>query len=240
MVAQLMIPFLKDGARAELQQLLGDNWQRDLVGRAASVEMELTRPKNKHLLPLQLTLFEFDDEGFDAERQCPNNACSVAAILESRLVLMQGNYTRFEKQTALTYLMHYMLQLHVPVNCGLKRDQGGQKIYLKDGDLKPVNLAWIWNHDLYRREQKRWFTFAQELYRRSKDLDVDAWAAPVSVGDWAFESHQIALESVYPQAVEGRYTAALRKAGQEVLETQLLKAAVRTAAVLNEIFPTTQ
>ncbi|MEJ2072357.1 MAG: S1/P1 nuclease [Reinekea sp.] len=236
-VAQLMIPFLKSGAQEELKHLLGDEWQRELRLRAATVEADLLRPQNAHLKSLQLTLFNVDDKAFDPAVNCPQNACSVAAILESRLVLMQSNFTKLEKQAALTYLMHYMVEMHIPVNCGLVRDQGGQKIYLKNSDLQPVNLSWIWNYDLYRKQQKRWFTYAQELYRKTDEMNVDQWVESVSVPDWAFETHQVALKKVYPLAAQGRYSAELQMIGKKVLEQQLVKAAVRTATLLNEMFP---
>ncbi|MDX1342403.1 MAG: S1/P1 nuclease [Reinekea sp.] len=237
MVAQLTMPMLTEGARVEIKRLYGDDWLREVVSRAAMVQTELNRPKNQYQQPLQVTLFGPDDKGFDAEKHCPKNACSVAAILESRQVLMSSGFSDADKRQALLYLMHYMVQLHIPLNCGLIRDQGGQKIYLKDDALQPVNFSWIWNHDLYRRENKRWFTYAQELYRDMAKLDTQAWTKTLSVADWAFESHTIALQEVYPEAVEGRYSASLIKKGQKLMEQQLMKAAFRTAALLNDMFP---
>lgn len=238
MVAQLMVPFLEDGARDELQRLYGDDWSREIVSRAGLIQTETNRPKNQAMQPLQLTLFEEDDEGFDPAKHCPNNACSVGAVLESREVLMRSSFSDTDKRQAVLYLMHYMLQLHIPVNSGLVRDEGGRKIYLKDNDLQPVNLAWIWNHDLYRRENKRWFTYAQELYRDIKKESPKAWLKPMDVGAWAYESHEVAKAEVYPVAASGRYSAQVRRDGIKVLEQQLKKAAYRTAAVFNEMFPT--
>lgn len=237
MVAQLMVPFLQDGARAELERLYGEDWSREIVSRAAGVQAELNRPKNKPMLPLQLTLFEEGDEAFDPQKHCPNNRCSVGAALESREVLLRSSFSDADKRQAVVYLMHYVLQLHIPVNTGLMRDQGGQKIYLKDEDLQPVNFAWIWNHDLYRQINKRWFTYAQELYRKIEDVDTEAWLASMNPASWAFESHEIAESQVYPLAAQGRYSAQLKKAGTDVLEDQLMKAAYRTAALFNEMFP---
>jgi hypothetical protein len=236
MVAQLMMPFLKENAKAELERLYGEDWNRELISRAAMVQSELDRPKNKHLLPLQQTLFSEGDTAFDASLHCPNNACSVAAILESRQVLLRSNFPDADKRQAVLYLMHYMLQMHIPVNTGLKRDEGGRKIYLKDNDLQPVNFAWIWNHDLYRKQGKRWFSYAQELYREMQEMDTSQWVTSLSVEIWAFETHQVAVEEAYPHAAMGRYSANLINDGVVTLERQLMKAAFRTAALLNEAF----
>jgi len=231
-----MVPYLNEGAKAELQRLFGESWQREVVERASMVQAELSRPKNLPLAPLQVTLFAEDDTGFDPAKHCPKNACSVGAILESRQVLLKNTFVDADKRQALFYLMHYMVQLHIPINSGLIRDQGGQKIYLKDDNLQPVNFAWIWNYDIYRLQGKRWFTYAQELYRELEKLDKESWVETMSVPDWAWETHQLALAEVYPLAAEGRYSASVKKAGKGIIETQMMKAAYRTAMLLNEMF----
>lgn len=236
MVAQLMTMYLNDGAQAHLTELIGEDWQRQLIALAPRVEQEVTRAKNRPLQPLQQTLFSIEDTQFDAAKHCPNNACSVGAVLESRQVLLDSQYSNAKKRQALSYLMHYMVQLHSPINCGFERDLGGQKIYLKDADLKPVNLAWIWNYDLYRKFEERWFTLAQRHFREMEKMDLEPWVATLNPQDWAFESHLIARETVYELAVEGRYSAKLIKEGQKVVDTQLKKAAYRTAMLLNELW----
>ncbi|MBU2863834.1 hypothetical protein KO489_08290 [Reinekea forsetii] len=234
MVAQLMVMYLDDNAKGRLESLLGANWQRELIAMAPRVEQEVSRAKNRSMQPLQLTLFSVEDTEFNPQQHCPKNACSVGAVLESKKVLQENQFSNAQKKKALGYLMHYMVQLHVPVNTGLKRDMGGQKIYLKDGDLKDVNLAWIWNYDLYRRFETRWFSLAQEYFREMKDMDLSAWSESKKPQDWAFESHLLAREHVYPIATEGRYSAALIKEGQALLRTQLQKAAYRSALIINE------
>ena len=236
MVAQLMVPFLNEGAKEEMKRLYGEDWSREIVAMASSIQSDLNRPKNDSLKPLQQTLFSIGDTQFEPSVHCPNNACSVAAILESRQVLMKSTFVDSDKRQALQFLMHYMLQLHIPVNSGLQRDLGGQKIYLKDNDLQPVNFAWIWNHDLYRRQEKRWFTYAQELYRTMSEINTEEWVAQTTVQDWVFETHTLAIEQVYPLAAEGRYSAKLIKSSTEILQAQLMKAAYRTAFLLNEMF----
>lgn len=236
MVAQLMVMYLDDNAKSRLEALLGADWQREIIAMAPRVEQEAARASNRSMQPLQYTLFSVDDTEFNPEQHCPNNACSVGAVLESRKVLQENQFSSAQKKKALGYIMHYIVQLHVPVNTGLKRDMGGQKIYIKDGDLKDVNLAWIWNYDLYRRFETRWFTLAQQYFREMKDMDLSPWSASLKPQDWAFESHLLAREHVYPIAAEGRYSAALIKQGQAILETQLQKAAYRTALLLNQTF----
>lgn len=240
MVAQLTIPYLNAGAKKELERLFGEDWQAALVRGAGVTELEMLRPKNASLIPMQYTLFDVGAEGFDAATDCPEGVCSVGAVLESLQVLQKANFDDGQKRQALRYLMHFNLLLHIPMNSGLKRDEGGQKIFVDNDQLKPVSLAWIWNYDLYRKQNQHWFSYAKELYREMEDLDLDAWAVSLKPQDWAFETHKLALEEAYPLAAEGRYSAELISKSQELLETQLMKAAYRTAVLLNQLFPMEQ
>lgn len=239
MVAQLMIPYLNQPARDELQRLFGEDWQALVVRRAGQTQAEMSRPKNSGLAALQFTLFNMGDEGFDPAMHCKNNACSVGAVLESEQVLLKSSFDDSDKRDAFWFLMHYNLQLHIPMNCGLVRDEGGRKIYVDDDNLKPVNLSYIWNYDLYRKLNKSWFSYAKALYREMEqdDFDKSGWVESKRPQDWAYESHQLAINEAYPLAGDGRYSADMIGKGQALLETQLMKAAYRTAVLLNELFP---
>lgn len=234
--AQLAMAYLSDPAKVAMQDLYGENWAQEVVNLSASVELSLSRPANAGLRPLQVTLFELNADGFSPENHCQQNACSVAAVLESREVLSRSSFSDFDKRQAVVYLLHYVLQLHVPVNAGLQRDEGGQKIYLKDNDLNAVNFAWIWNVDLYAKLNKRWFSLAQEWHRQIDDTMRTEWSATADPQDWVWETHQIALEQAYPMAAPGRYNAQFVKQGQALLIEQIQKAAVRSAALLNALY----
>jgi hypothetical protein len=238
MVAQLMIPYLNTGASAELERLLGSDWKAMLVRNAGQVQADMSRPLNQHFSELQFTLFDMDDEAFMVEKHCPNGACSVGAVLESEQVLLKSSFDDAQKRQALWYLMHFNLQLHIPLNCGLIRDRGGRKIYVDDDQLKPVNLSFIWNYDLYRKLNQHWFSYAQLLYRKMNDNEAKyEWVSSLKPQDWAYETNRLAIAEAYPLALEGRYSAAFINKGQAILELQLMKAAYRTAQLLNQIFP---
>lgn len=235
-VAQLSLYYLDDNAKQQLAERLGARWQEEWVALAASVQPSLALPGNENLLPFQFTLFDETDTEFNVVNNCPNNRCSVAALLESKRVLMLDSFSNKDKTRALAYLLHYGLQIHNPINTGFKSDQGGQNTYLKDSELQPVNLAWIWNYDLYRRMNEHWFTLAQKLHRDIDSLQVQQWLVETDPVQWAFESHLVAREFVYPLAVEGRYSAKLSADGRHILRLQMQKAAVRIAGMVNEAF----
>ncbi|MFG1496983.1 S1/P1 nuclease [Saccharospirillum sp. HFRX-1] len=230
LVVQLAELRLNEAARAGLEDLYGPHWRTDLVNLASWAE------EHAPAEDLRTVLFDAEDEGFEAAKHCPRNRCVVGAILESRLVLIRNSYEKAEKRRALQYLIHFMTDLHIPVNAGLARDQAGRLIALKTSELERVNLNWVWTQSLYRELDAPVFATAQRYQREITDEEAQQWLSSMSVVDWAWETHQIAMEVAYPLAVRGEYDAAYRREALPVLEVQLKKAAVRLAALLNTIY----
>lgn len=230
LVVQLAELRLNDEAKAALEDLYGERWATDLVNLANWAE------EHAPAEDLRRVLFDADDEGFDAAKHCPRNRCVVGAILESRLVLIRNSYEKAEKRRAMQYLIHFMTDLHIPINAGLARDEAGQLIALKTSELVRVNLNWVWTQELYRELEAPVFATAQRYQREITEEEAQQWLSSMSPVDWAWETHQIAMEVAYPLAVRGEYDAAYRREAVPVLEIQLKKAAVRLAALLNAIY----
>lgn len=229
-MVQLATLRLNDGARAALEDLYGPRWQVDLVNLANWAHDHAPSEE------LRTVLFDADDTGFDAAKHCPRNRCVVGAILESRTVLIRNSFEKSDKRRAMQYLIHFMTDMHVPINAGLKRDNAGHLIALKTSELERVNLNWIWTEALYREFESPVFAMAQQYQREITEEEAQEWLSSMSVVDWAWETHQIAMDVAYPLAVRGEYDAAYRSEAEPVLEMQLKKAAVRLAALLNELY----
>lgn len=234
-VAQLSIHYLDANAQEWLSDILGERWKEEWVAQSVAVELALVQPVNEHLIPFQVTLFDVTDTGFNVTKNCPNNRCSVAAVLESQRVLLLDNFSQKDKVTALSYILHYGVQLHNPIHNGFIADQGGQTIQLKDSELESINLAKVWDEDLYQQFAEHWFTLAQKFRRDITEIQAQQWLTETDPVMWAFESHLLARESVYPLAEEGRFSAQLRAEGQVILKSQLQKAAVRMAGLVNKL-----
>jgi len=229
-VLQLAIMQLEEGAREQLAQWYGPQWQRDLIALANWADEARPEPQ------FSKVLFAEGATSFDLVENCPGNLCAVAAILESRRVLEDESYSVIRKREALQYLMHFVTELHVPVNAGRLSDEGGQTLTLTASDLRDVSLDWVWNQDLYSRVSDSWFVQAQRYRRRLSELPVSQWQQSLNPVDWALETHQLSLETAYAFAERGEYDAAYRQAAMPVLETQMIKASVRLAGVLNSVF----
>lgn len=228
-VIQLATLQLDNGAREQLAQWYGPQWQRDLIALADWADQGRPDPLYSKVL------FAQGAATFDLIDNCPGNQCVLAAILESRRVLEDSSYSFFQKKEALQYLMHFVTELHIPVNAGRKADNGGLDQTLITSDLREVTLDWVWNQDLYSQVTDSWFVQAQRYRRRLGDLPVEEWQQSLDPINWALETHQIALDTAYVFAARGQYDAAYRQAAMPVLETQMIKSAVRLAAMLNSI-----
>lgn len=234
-VAQLTIHYLDANAQAQLSGMLGARWKDEWVALSVAVELTLTQSGNENLIPFQVTLFDAEDTNFNVAKNCPNNRCSVAALLESQRVLSLDNFSQKDRITALSYILHYGVQLHNPIHNGFIEDQGGQNIQLKDSELEPINLAKVWDDDLYQQFDEHWFTLAQKFRREITEAQAQQWLTETDPVAWAFESHLLAREAVYPLAEAGRYSAQLRAEGQTIIKNQLQKAAVRIAGLVNAL-----
>lgn len=228
-VIQLAIMQLEEGAREQLALWYGPQWQRGLIALANWADEALPEPGYSKVL------FEEGATSFDLVENCPGNRCVVAAILESQRVLEDESFNEIRKREAIQYLMHFITELHVPVNAGRIVDGGGQTLTLITSDLRDVSLDWVWNQDLYSRVSDSWFVQAQRYRRRLPGLPVSLWQQTLNPIEWALETHELALETAYAFAERGQYDAAYRQAAMPVLETQMIKASVRLAAMLNAL-----
>lgn len=230
LVVQLAQYRLDDNARGELSRLYGEQWQRELIRLADWAHEEKPEPV------WRTVLFDADQTGFDPARQCPNNRCVVGAVLESQYVLTNPSFSQEAKREAVQYLMHFMADLHIPINAGLRQDRAGRDISLLTSNLRRIDLHHVWNEQLFQEIEETWFTRAQRYRRRLDEADAQRWIQPLSPVEWALESNRLAVEVAYPLAERGQYDAIYVHRALPVLEEQLMKAGVRLAGLLNAAF----
>jgi hypothetical protein len=236
-VAMISFSYLNDAAKQELERLLGSNYRQEWIGSSYWAAEESEKVGNEWMQALHRVWFDPEDQGFDQDKHCPRNRCVVGAILESRHVLEQNGYSQQEKRQAFKFLLHFVADIHQPTNCGFRRDQSGQKIWLKSPDLTNVNLHWIWQTAMLKKQEKRWSTLAIELVRDMPQDEVVMWTENLDPVAWAWECHQIARETAYLLALDKKWGNQYYKEAWPVYEQQLQKAGIRLATMINEIYP---
>lgn len=236
-VAMISFAYLNDPAKQQLESLLGESYRQEWIGSSYWAAEESEKAGNEWMMALHHVWFDPEDEGFDPGKHCPANRCAVGAILESQRVLQDESFTQQQKRQAFKYLLHYVADLHQPTNCGFRKDQSGQKIWLKTAELTNVNLHWIWQTGMLQKNEKRWSTLAIEMVREMPQDNLQQWAENLDPVAWAWECHQTARSTAYLLALDKKWGNKYYKDAWPVYEEQLQKAGVRLAYLINEIFP---
>jgi len=234
-IASLSYRLLDDNGKQYLKELLGSNARQEWTASAYWPAEQAKNKGQEWRIPLHRIWFSENDSAFNPDQHCPFNSCSVGAILESRQILLKPEFTKQYKRQAIKYLSHYIGDAHQPTNCGFLRDEGGRLILLKTPDLTRVNLHWVWEDGLIQLHGQNWSQLSSSI-RLKIDMDQIAnWQAETSPETWGWQCHQVAKTIAYPLAETGKWGMAYYKEAWPTYETQLLKAASRVAATVNEL-----
>jgi hypothetical protein len=212
----------------------------------------------------------------DLRRFCPaRKGCVLQAIDEQIRVLRTARGDR-RRADALRFIIHLIGDLHQPLHAATNNDRGGNCVpvayfgmeprlppnHTQDDAYRP-NLHAVWDTDIIRRilrhRDPAWF--AGVIEHRFQSQMVSWQRQPIDLNQWAWETHQVAEETVYgllstpipPEpptretpcdrmsqrmlTLRERVTKRYQKAAVPVVEEQLAKAAIRLAMVLNQLWP---
>lgn len=177
---------------------------------------------------------------------CVDDICVVGAILNyTKLVQSQHPTTTPPAipPSALSFLIHFVGDVHQPLHVSFLGDLGGNKIPILF-DLNPniTNLHSVWDNLLVDFEGKNWLELSQQLILelQSNPNLVQEYAKDLDPSSWAEESYQIVLTSAYNFNYAKRdYPIYIGEAYIQrnipVVITRLMQAGVRLAATLNKI-----
>jgi len=168
----------------------------------------------------------------------PAQDCVVDKIDEFAAELRSPQTTPAERLVALKFVMHFVGDLHQPLHASDSRDAGGNAKKVKAAGLGSGSLHGFWDTQFVRRLGTDPIAAGDALAAVITPTQVAQWSQGSSA-DWARESFGIARTSVYgalPKpgtngvyALSGTYVAA----SKPIVSTQLSRAGVRLATVLN-------
>ena len=237
-VAAIAEPRLTPAARKMLRELIGD---APLSAREIAAWADTLRDRKKR--QWHFVNIPFSAGRYEARRDCPEGACSVAA-LERAAAELSGRGSPMRRADALRWLVHLVADMHQPLHAGDGWDRGGNDLRVRVGRRRqPSNLHRIWDDDivkpLLRRETV--LSASRALAAEISWADAERWAAELRPVAWAEESNREA-RAIYAEL--GRrpqdgtiaelprdYAAAQRRRVESALE----RAGVRLAALLNRI-----
>jgi hypothetical protein len=147
-------------------------------------------------------------------------------VLENRSLFQVKDISK-----ALKILMHLIADLHQPLNCGYTEDDGGRNVVV-NFEGKKTNLADVWNDELIALNKtdlwdctKILMDLPQKEKRAIEVLNFNAW----------MEESRKLLPGVY-EISGGSIDTVYGAKNKVLIETQLVKAGLRLAALLNKMF----
>jgi hypothetical protein len=250
-VARIAQQYLNAKARAGIHELIGDrsigesriaNWP-DLIRGSSFFRKKYPNNASFHFVDLPL---DGADEAAEKFAKDPN--CILGALKRFSDVLRDPKATEANRREALFFLVHLVGDLHQPLHCAaFNRDRGGnrRRVHLPGDDIHASNLHRVWDTTLVEEAMRglELDDYVTRLVGRIDKPQRDDW----QTGDpkaWALETNKIAKDKAYAGigATDGLKGAvivlkpAYLTSNADIVETQLKKAGVRLARMLNEAF----
>ena len=200
--------------------------------------------------------WHFDDipvcEAVDTSRYCKKGACASAQLTRHLDMLADRSESLRRKNEALKWVVHLMGDIHQPLHAATHADRGGNTVqvsFFGERDNPPygtINLHTIWDIHMVRRLIRDKGGENAIVSLGISDTERAAWERG-SIMEWVNESHAIATAVVYPAlpvtfSCSGRIAGVLTIEGEyylraaPMIESQIRKAGIRLARVLNEVF----
>ncbi|MCX6348298.1 MAG: S1/P1 nuclease [Candidatus Aureabacteria bacterium] len=170
---------------------------------------------------------------------------NIVSAIEAQIAILKDREASLSaRREALKFLVHFVGDIHQPLHCGCAADRGGNKVALL-WKGKVMNLHSFWDVAVLPKEERDILIWAA---RFQKELTPASRLALMQGGpyDWMVESRRILKDFCYPRLRRFYPFPSQRKiltydegdlpAAQKLAREQLLKAGLRLAAALNNIF----
>jgi hypothetical protein len=171
---------------------------------------------------------------YDAARDCKTEEgrgdCVIAEIDRLVATLRDRERPEDERAQALKFLVHFVGDLHCPVHSGDNADRGGNDTPVVFFD-RLTQVHSVWDSGAINRIAPT-VTEWDELLEKST-LTVSAEGTPIQ---WAEEAHDLARDVAYRLPADKVLGQDYVDLARPVVELQLLRAGVRLAKMLNDIF----
>jgi S1/P1 Nuclease len=164
----------------------------------------------------------------------------LEALQRFAAVLRDPQAARETKAEALHFFVHFVGDAHQPLHVGRRADLGGNTVKVS-WFKEPSNLHSVWDTGLIEAENLSFTEFTRFIDDRSPRQVADWQAAPYE--EWVRESfclrgqvYDLGREAPANPGQEPQLSYGYAYAKKEIVAEQLVKAGVRLAARLNEVF----
>ncbi|MGZ3763727.1 MAG: S1/P1 nuclease [Mucilaginibacter sp.] len=166
-----------------------------------------------------------------------NHDTNVDAYTKLEFLITELKKKDLSKENKLLYLrmlIHIAEDVHQPLHTGHTDDKGGNDIKLTWFN-NPTNLHSVWDSQLIEFQQLSYTEYTAAINHTTAAQRAEWQKAPIS--EWIFESNQLA-EKLYSEVKSGDSLNAYKYnfSHIDIVNQQLLKAGVRLAGILNQLF----
>ena len=178
------------------------------------------------------------DSRIDMARECPQEDCVIGKTEYFLGVLSDPKADEASKVEALKFVVHFVGDMHQPLHDEDDGDKGGNaREVVFDG--RSDNLHWLWDTGLLAQIDRNPRELATDLEGQITPRERARWDKG-SLADWALEGHRLAQSIAYGDLGAGdslAVTPRYERQADRAVETQLEKAGVRLAYLLNQRLP---
>jgi hypothetical protein len=198
--------------------------------------VRLTRPetRNWHFVNIPENA-----AGYEPVRDCPTGDCAIARIEFYRNVLADPNKSVAERLEAVKFIVHLVGDIHQPLHCS---DPGNDlfgnrvRVRLPSGVITDLHRVWDSQLILYANLSDR--DLLEGLIKTIETTSIPK-IQEGTPATWAAESHSLAhLAYAFPNTKAEEHVLDLEYYSKSfsVVDSQLVKAGLRLARFLNDIF----
>lgn len=248
-VGELGWRYLTPAARAAVSEALTDPGYESLALAATWPDTFARRfPEYDPMKPFHYVNVDAKAQGFMRQRDCANGCVVTAltqfiALLESR----DPGLSLSERRRAIYWIAHFMGDIHQPLHIAHPDAKGGSATLLRFFEAKDLRSAhWIWDFGLIERrppaafptsdavasDQPAFRALADELAAQLTPGKVKEFQRTLSPEALANEGLALSRRYAYLKSTDV-VDAGYESSRWPIVATQLQKAGVRLAAVLN-------
>ncbi|UAY50609.1 S1/P1 nuclease [Ferruginibacter albus] len=148
--------------------------------------------------------------------------------------LKKKNLAKDKQQMYLRLLVHFVGDVHQPLHVSREEDWGGNKIKVQ-WFKEQTNLHSVWDEKLIDFQQLSYTEYAGAINYVTPSQKLQWQKTPLY--DWVFESHELAVKIYNGVSLDNpKLGYRYNYDNIHIINAQLLKAGVRLAGILNEIF----
>jgi len=235
-VASLAQRQLDPKALAEVKRLLATENDTDLADIASWPDQLRDNPDTKELgkATAKLHYVDFNDPTcVYSPPKCPDGQCVVEGIRKYVAILGDRSKSDAERREALSFVVHFIGDVHQPLHAGYRDDKGGNDFQVQFQG-KGSNLHKVWDSGMLYTRNLQFQAYA-DLLAAQGAVTLPKPISPLDnpYAQWAEESCKISkAPGFYPDKheIDDAYVAVERP----VAEERLREAGKRLADVLNK------